>query len=108
MSGPIVVVNPNSNQAVTNGLNQALAPFRLDNGPEIECLPLAEGPFGIESQVHSDQVVMPLVDLVSGRPDATAVVIACSSDPGISTLILSRKLTINPRNIMKLQAEEAL
>ena len=83
MSGPIVVVNPNSNQAVTNGLNQALAPFRLDNGPEIECLTLAEGPFGIESQVHSDQVVMPLVDLVRGRPDATAFVIACYSDPGI-------------------------
>lgn len=83
MSGPIVVVNPNSNQSVTDGLNQALAPFRLGNGPEIECLTLAEGPFGIESQVHSDQVVMPLVDLVRGRPDAATFVIACYSDPGI-------------------------
>lgn len=83
MSGPIVVINPNSNQAVTDGLDQALTPFRLGSGPQIECLTLAEGPFGIESQVHSDQVVMPLVELVRGRGDAAAFVIACYSDPGI-------------------------
>jgi Asp/Glu/hydantoin racemase len=78
---PIVVINPNSNQAVTDGLSAALEPFRL--GPPIECLTLAEGPFGVESQVDSDSVVMPLVRLVQERPDAGAFVIACYSDPGL-------------------------
>ena len=83
MTGPIVVINPNSNQAVTDGLDRALASFRLTGGPAIECVTLTEGPFGIESQLHSDQVVLPLVDLISRRSDASAFIIACYSDPGI-------------------------
>lgn len=82
MSGPILVVNPNSNRAVTDGLDAALAGFRLGGGPAIECLTLEEGPFGIESQVHCDRVVLPLVRLVESRP-AAAFVIACYSDPGL-------------------------
>jgi len=84
-SGPIVVINPNSNQAVTDGLSAALEPFRFPGGPAIECLTLAEGPFGIESQVDADSVVLPLVRLIEGRPDAVAFVIACYSDPGIDS-----------------------
>ncbi len=83
MAGPIVVINPNSNTAVTDGLDQALEGFRKPGMPAIECLTLAEGPFGIESQVHSDQVVIPTVKLVEARSDASAFVIACYSDPGI-------------------------
>lgn len=83
MSATIVVINPNSNQAVTDGMDDALAPFRLAGGPGIDCVTLAEGPFGVETQVHSDQVVLPLVDLVRKRSDAAAFVIACYSDPGI-------------------------
>jgi Asp/Glu/hydantoin racemase len=80
---PIVVVNPNSNGAVTEGLDRALGPFRQEGGPPLECVTLAEGPFGIESPVDSDSVVLPLVALVRSRPDASAFVIACYSDPGI-------------------------
>ena len=40
-SGPIVVINPNSNAAVTAGLDDALAAFRFAGGPGIECLTLA-------------------------------------------------------------------
>lgn len=83
MSGPIVVINPNSNQAVTDGLDRALKPFRLQGGPGIDCVTLTEGPFGIESQVHSDQVALPLVEMMKQRPEASAFVIACYSDPGI-------------------------
>ena len=83
MTGPIVVINPNSNQAVTDGLAEALAPFNRPGGPAIECLTLAEGPFGIESQSDSDLVVAPLLDLVKSRPDASAFIIACYSDPGL-------------------------
>lgn len=81
--GPIVVINPNSNQAVTEGLATALEGFRLVGGPEIECLTLAEGPFGIETQLDGDRVVLPLARLVEGRSDASAFVIACYSDPGL-------------------------
>ena len=83
MTGPIVVINPNSNQAVTDGLAKALAPFARSGSPAIDCVTLTEGPFGIESQLHSDQVVLPLVDLIGQRADASAFVIACYSDPGI-------------------------
>lgn len=86
MSGPILVINPNSNQAVTDGLSEALNGFRFPGGPEIECLTLAEGPFGIESQVDSDSVILPLVRLTESRPDAGAIVIACYSDPGIDAV----------------------
>jgi allantoin racemase len=80
---PIVVINPNSNIHVTAGLVDALNGFQHAGGPSIECLTLAEGPFGIQSQVDSDRVVMPLVKLVEARPDAGAFVIACYSDPGL-------------------------
>ncbi len=83
MTGPIVVINPNSNQAVTDGLADALAGFQLRGGPAIECLTLADGPFGIESQADSDLVVAPLIDLVKRRDDASAFIIACYSDPGL-------------------------
>jgi Asp/Glu/hydantoin racemase len=83
MTGPVVVINPNSNQAVTDGLKDALAAFDLPGGPGIECLTLQEGPFGIESQLDSDSVVLPLAKLVQSRPDAGAFVIACYSDPGL-------------------------
>ncbi|MCR8723392.1 aspartate/glutamate racemase family protein [Frigidibacter sp. ROC022] len=81
MTGPIVVINPNSNQAVTDGLSEALEPFRA--AVPIECLTLDEGPFGIESQRDVDQVALPLAALIERRPDAGAFVIACYSDPGI-------------------------
>ncbi len=85
MTGPIAVINPNSNQAVTDGLKDALAAFNLTGGPKIECLTLEEGPFGIESQLDSDSVVLPLAKLMHSRPDAGTFVIACYSDPGLDT-----------------------
>lgn len=81
--GPIIVINPNSNTHVTDGLVEAVAGFQHKNAPAIECLTLTEGPYGIQSQVDSDSVVMPLVELVKSRPDAGAFVIACYSDPGL-------------------------
>ncbi|HSF95865.1 MAG TPA: aspartate/glutamate racemase family protein [Thermohalobaculum sp.] len=59
--GPVVVINPNANQAVTDGLSEALEGFRFPGGPGIECLTLAEVPFGIESQRDADSVVLPLI-----------------------------------------------
>jgi Asp/Glu/hydantoin racemase len=83
MNGPIVVINPNSNEVVTDGIRDALKEFNLFEGPPIECVTLKEGPFGIESQLDSDSVIIPLVNLVQSRADAGAFVIACYSDPGL-------------------------
>jgi allantoin racemase len=79
----ILVVNPNSNSAVTAGLDVALATFRLADGPSIRCATLAEGPFGIESQRDVEQVTLPLRRLVEQDNAADAFVIACFSDPGL-------------------------
>jgi Asp/Glu/hydantoin racemase len=79
----IRVVNPNSNEAVTRGLDAAVAPLRFANGPEIVCSTLAEGPFGVETQADVEIVVMPLRRLVEADNSSDAFVIACYSDPGL-------------------------
>jgi Asp/Glu/hydantoin racemase len=79
----IRVINPNSNEAVTRGLDEALAPLRFAHGPEIVCATLAEGPFGIETQADVESVVMPLRRMVETDNASDAFVIACYSDPGL-------------------------
>ena len=84
MSKRILVVNPNSNLNVTQGLDAAVVPLRLAGGPAIECATLAEGPPGIETQAHVESVVQPLARLVAARDvDCDAFVVACFSDPGL-------------------------
>ena len=83
----ILVINPNSTEAVTRGIDEACAPLRMAGGPQIECQTLAEGPPGIESQQHVDGVVAPLLELVRRRDaDCAAFVIACYSDPGLHSV----------------------
>ncbi len=90
----ILVINPNSTEAVTRGIDEACEPLRIPGGPAVDCLTLEEGPPGIETQQHVDSVVEPLVRLVSRRErDHAAFVIACYSDPGIHAL---RELTEKP------------
>jgi Asp/Glu/hydantoin racemase len=79
----IVVVNPNSNAAVTRGLDEALRPLAFAEGPEIVCTTLAEGPYGIETQADVESVAMPLRRFVESDNGADAFVIACYSDPGL-------------------------
>lgn len=93
MAAPrIIVLNPNSNQEVTAGLDRALAPLRLPGGPEILCETLAEGPLGIESQADVEAVTLPLRRRVQAG-DADAWVIACYSDPGLH---VCREATAKP------------
>jgi allantoin racemase len=79
----IRVVNPNSNEAVTRGIDTALESLRFESGPEIVCSTLVEGPFGIESQADAESVVMPLLRLIETDNSSDAFVIACFSDPGL-------------------------
>jgi len=94
MRAPIVVINPNSSEAVTAAIDRAIAPLRMAGGPAIECVTLAEGPPGIESQAHVEQVVQPISRLIRAREEnAAAFVIACFSDPGLQ---LAREATARP------------
>ena len=79
----ILVINPNSNDIVTRGLEVALKPLDFADGPDIVCATLAEGPYGIETQADADGVAMPLRRLVESDNGAAAFVIACYSDPGL-------------------------
>ena len=83
----IYVINPNSTQAVTDAIGVALDPLRASDGPEIECVTLAEGPPGIETQRDVDGVIAPLLRRAAALENsAAAFVIACFSDPGIHSL----------------------
>ncbi len=80
----ILVINPNSTQSVTDHIDDAVQPLRMEGGPEIECMTLAEGPAGIESQADVESVVQPISQVVRTRDnDTDAFVIACYSDPGL-------------------------
>src|ERR1041385_846244 len=79
----IRVINPNSNEAVTRGIDDAVAPLRFSDGPEIVCSMLAEGPFGVETQEHVESVALPLRRLVESDNASDAFFIACYSDPGL-------------------------
>lgn len=79
----ILVINPNSNDAVTKGFSEELEPLRVAGGPSIDCITLPEGPFGIQSQADVDQVALPLRDIVTADATSDAFVIACYSDPGL-------------------------
>jgi allantoin racemase len=82
----ILVINPNSTEAVTRGIDEACDALRMSGAPLIECVTLKEGPPGIETQRHVDGVVSPLLNLVREKKDYAAYVIACYSDPGLHTL----------------------
>ena len=89
----ILVVNPNSNEVVTRNLAAALMPIAFDDGPEIECVTLKEGPYGIETQEDVESVTLPLRELVASSNSVDAFVIACYSDPG---LYACREATTRP------------
>ncbi len=83
----IILINPNSTQAVTDGMDRALMALRHRGGPPIRCLTLAEGPPGIETDRHVTDVIGPLLRLVERlNAQALAFIDACFSDPGLAEL----------------------
>jgi len=87
MSAKILVINPNSTEAVTRGIDEACAALRMAGGPAVECVTLKEGPPGVETQQQVDGVVGPLLNLVrKNENDTSAFVIACYSDPGLHSI----------------------
>lgn len=81
----LIVINPNSSQTVTDGIDAAIAPLRSFGIP-IRCLSLAEGPPGIETQRQADLTIAPMLRLAAAQKDAAGYVIACFGDPGLHAL----------------------
>jgi Asp/Glu/hydantoin racemase len=81
----LIVINPNSSQRVTDGIDAAIDPLRSFGIP-IRCLTLAEGPPGIESQRQADLTIAPMLNLAAAQKDAAGYVIACFGDPGLHAL----------------------
>lgn len=84
MASTIFVINPNSNETVTAGIDAALQPLRIPGGPAIKSLTLKEGPLGVQTQADVESVTLPLSRLAQSlEAEAGAFVIACFSDPGL-------------------------
>ena len=79
----ILVINPNSDESVTEGMTRELKTFHFSEGPGIECVNLPDGPFGIESQADIEAVTLPLKKMITENLNVDAFVIACYSDPGL-------------------------
>lgn len=83
----IHVINPNSSDAVTEGIDAAIDAMRAVSPVPIACHTLAEGPPGIETDDHVKEVVQPLLARAAAlESGASGFVIACFSDPGLHVL----------------------
>ena len=81
----LVIINPNSSQKVTDGIDAAIDPLRSFGIP-IQCLTLTEGPPGIETQRQADLTIAPMLALAAAQENAAGFVIACFGDPGLHAL----------------------
>ncbi len=94
MSLPVLVINPNSNHEVTAAIDRALDPLRSNDAPPIKCITLEDGPYGIESERDVDVAASCVGAAVEEKAsDASALVIACYSDPGLRA---AREITPKP------------
>ena len=90
----ILVINPNSDRAVTAAMDRNLESLRFNGGPTIVCETLDDAPRGIETARHADQVVEPLGKLIAREDNqVSAFVIACFGDPGLAS---AREVTTKP------------
>jgi Asp/Glu/hydantoin racemase len=86
-SPTILVINPNSTESMTRGIDAACEPLRIPGGPAIQTATLKEGPPGIETQQHVDGLIAPLLSFVRKQEkEYDAFVIACYSDPGLHSV----------------------
>lgn len=82
----LYVINPNASQAVTDGIQSAVAP--LENmGARIVCLTNTKGPKGIETQAQADLTIPQTLKIAAElEGSAAGFVIACFGDPGLHAL----------------------
>ena len=87
----ILVINPNSNELVTEKLRDTLSD--LESVAAIECITMSDGPFGIESGADAAIAASLVVERIGNEHYRDACVIACYSDPGLRE---SRRLFETP------------
>lgn len=80
----LLVINPNSDAAVTRNIDVALDPWRA-LGIEIRCETNAQGPATIASDDHVSAAGEDVGRVVAAT-QADAVLVACFSDPGVDRL----------------------
>ena len=80
----ILVLNPNSNESVTQGLAESVAEFGGISTVDVHCATLSDGPFGIETNEDIAAVIPLITAKVLASPVFDAFVIACYSDPGLA------------------------
>lgn len=93
MTAPILFINPNSSQPVTEGIARAVEGLRPAHGPAFEVIGIPDGPATISSMQDAAQAALHVAEIVRKRPDCAAFVIACFSDPGLD---LARSLVPQP------------
>lgn len=81
----LVIINPNSSQIVTVGIDAAVDPLRRFGIP-IRCMTLTEGPPAIENQRQADLTIPHMLALAAAQRDAAGFVVACFGDPGLHAL----------------------
>ncbi|MCX5591403.1 aspartate/glutamate racemase family protein [Alcaligenes endophyticus] len=87
MRDTLYIINPNSNQAVTAGLDKALNIFRGPGVPRIECVTMVDGPAGIQSQLDVDKAAVLVQEFAhEHQQNALGFISACFSDPGLHGL----------------------
>lgn len=87
MANTLYVINPDSNTAVTAGIDAAMAVLRRDKGSNIQCITLHQGPPGIQTQRDVDHAAVLVRDFAENHLEhAAGFVTACFSDPGLHSL----------------------
>lgn len=81
----VLVVNPNSTDAITERIAEATADLWCPPGVTVEVVTSTGGPAAIESDQDGEDAIAPMVALALEH-SADAMVIACFSDPGIALL----------------------
>ena len=82
MTEPIVVINPNSTERITQQIRDAVSVL----GGNVTVVTSPDGPSAIESDGDVVACVQPMLATAAAHAGAAAYVVACFSDPGLDEL----------------------
>lgn len=84
MTRRILVINPNTNPAVTARVRRAAEPF-VSGAVSLTVVNPEHGPLSIESRPERDEAEVQVERLIRDRPDFDAYVLACFDDIALDT-----------------------
>lgn len=92
MAGRILIINPNTSRACTDGIAEAVAPFSAPGLPRVDVVSLPDGVPAIVTWRDWHAVAEPICRAIE-RESADAYLIGCVSDPGLEA---ARTVTDQP------------